>query len=140
MSAERLKGSSVVVTGGCGFIGSHLVRRLLADGVRRVVVLDSLRYGDPGNLGELHSAVELVHFRLGTDAPATLAEVMRGVDYLFHLAAEKHNQSLDSPSEVMRANIEGTHALYQAAVQAGVKKVVFSSSLYACGRFQGPPM
>ncbi len=62
------------------------------------------------------------------------------MDGLFHLAAEKHNQSIDSPVAVMRANIEGTHALYAAASAARVQRVVFSSSLYAYGRMSGPPM
>ncbi len=138
MSAN-LQSSSVMVTGGCGFIGSHLVRHLVERGVRRIVVVDSLRYGDPANLGGMPAGVELVRFRLGTDAPEALAKAMAGVDYLFHLAAEKHNQSKDSPIEVLRSNVEGTLTLLSLAAEAGVKKVVFSSSLYAYGRMAGAP-
>ena len=64
---------------------------------------------------------------------------LNGADYLFHLAAEKHNQSIDSPQKVIDANIAGTHSLLQAAVDCKVKKVVFTSSLYAYGRMEGPP-
>lgn len=139
MSRVELAGSTVMVTGGCGFIGSHLVRRLLERGVRRIVVIDSLRYGDRANLGTLSQAVEVVPFTLGTDSAADLAAHMREVRYLFHLAAEKHNQSKDSPVQVLRSNIEGTHTLFDTAVAAGVEKIVFTSSLYAYGRLRGAP-
>lgn len=128
-----------MVTGGAGFIGSHLVRHLRGLGVKRIVIIDSLRYGDPANLGGEEKNVELVPFRLGSADSAPLQTAMKGVDYLFHLAAEKHNQSLDSPIEVLRSNVEGMHTLLQIAVDAGVKKVVFSSSLYAYGRTSGEP-
>jgi UDP-glucose 4-epimerase len=136
---ERLAGASVLVTGGCGFIGSHLVHALLARGVGRLVVLDSLRYGTPRNLGADADRVELVPFTLGADPPAALATSLRGIDYVVHLAAEKHNASRDDPQAVLRANIEGTHALFAAAADAAVRKVVFASSLYVYGRLQGPP-
>jgi nucleoside-diphosphate-sugar epimerase len=137
-----LRGSTVMVTGGCGFIGSHLVRRLLADGVHRVVVVDSLRYGDAANLGgDLErDRVELVRFTLGTDPVDELASHMRGVGYLFHLAAEKHNQSKDDPEAVLRANVNGTCALFELAARSGVGRTVFSSSLYSYGRTTGAPM
>ena len=59
---------------------------------------------------------------------------------MFHLAAEKHNQSLATPDALFRANIDGTYQLFAAAARAGVKKIVFSSSLYAYGRLSGEPM
>lgn len=136
---HSIAGASVAVTGGAGFIGSHLVAELIARGAERVVVIDSLRYGDPGNLGSSSQRVQLVKHTLGTDAQAELDAALAGCDFLFHLAAEKHNQSKDDPVRVYRANIEGTHTLYEAAVRAGVKKVVFSSSLYAYGRTSGGP-
>jgi len=138
MPTPDLAGSAVMVTGGCGFIGSHLVRALLARGVARVVVLDSLRYGDRAALGGL-DAVEIVPYTLGTDDPARLSALLRGVRWLFHLAAEKHNQSKDTPLEVLRSNVDGTYALFDAAARAGVEKIIFTSSLYAYGRMSGPP-
>jgi UDP-glucose 4-epimerase len=137
---ETLVDSTVMVTGGCGFIGSHLVRRLVADGVRRVVVIDGLRYGDVANLGpDLGERVEVVRFTLGIDPPAALAERLRGVDFLFHLAAEKHNQSKDDGEAVLRANVLGTATLFALARYAGVRKTVFTSSLYAYGPMVAPP-
>jgi UDP-glucose 4-epimerase len=138
-SKRRVAGDTIMVTGGCGFIGSHLVRRLASLGAKRVVVVDSLRYGDRANLGRSSSAVEIVRHALGTDSPSILEEKMRGVNHLFHLAAEKHNQSKDDPLAVLRANIEGSYTLFDIAVRSGVEKIVFSSSLYAYGRLTGPP-
>lgn len=134
-----IQGSTVAVSGGAGFIGSHLVRRLTTEGARKVIVLDSLRYGDRSNLAGLGSSVELVAFTLGTDDPARLRELLAGTNCLFHLAAEKHNQSKDEPSRVLRANVEGTQQLFEAAAGAGVERVVYASSLYAYGRMSGPP-
>ncbi len=136
--AHDLSGKNLVVTGGAGFIGSHLVRALVQRGAGRVVVIDSLRYGDPGNLGGV-DRVTLVKHTLGFDAPDELARALEGANYVFHLAAEKHNQSKDDPLRVYKANIEGTHTLYDLACRAGVRKLLFSSSLYAYGRLSGAP-
>jgi len=141
MGAARVPvaGSTIMVTGGCGFIGSHLVRALLARGAARIVVVDSLRYGDPANLDQAGGAIEIIRHTLGHDDPALLGEPLRGVRALFHLAAEKHNQSKDDPLQVMRSNVLGTYALFDLAARAGVEKIVFSSSLYAYGRLSGGP-
>lgn len=128
-----------LVTGGCGFIASHLISRLLEDGTARVIALDSLDYGRVENLPSADPRLQFVQHRLGRDSHPFLKEILAGVDCVFHLAAEKHNQSIDSPQKVIDANISGTHALLQAAVESGVKKVVFTSSLYAYGRMQGVP-
>lgn len=125
------------MTGGAGFIGSHLVKRLVDLGAERVCVVDSLRYGDLANLQEYSGRVELIRHTLGTDSISDLDGALEGCDYLFHLAAEKHNQSKDEPTRVVRANIEGTLALYELAADKQVKKIVFSSSLYAYGRMRG---
>jgi UDP-glucose 4-epimerase len=130
---------SYLVTGGCGFIGSHLVRALVERGAKRVVVVDSLRYGDPANLGAVSDKIEIVKHTLGHDDPEVLARALDGIDGLYHLAAEKHNQSKDSPVEVLRSNVEGSFTLFDRAARAGVKKIVFTSSLYAYGRMAGTP-
>ena len=113
-----------LVTGGAGFIGTHLCRALRAAGAR-VTAIDSGKYA--------HAGAEVVRFTLGTD-PIASSPRLGGRRRLFHLAAEKHNQSLATPERCLRANVDGTYLLFAAAARAGVKKVVFSSSLYAYGR------
>jgi UDP-glucose 4-epimerase len=136
---RSLAGSAILVTGGCGFIGSHLVRALVGAGAGRVTVVDSLRYGDRANLAGSSPNVEIVQHTLGVDDPAALSAALGGVRFVFHLAAEKHNQSKDDPVRVMRSNIEGSWLLLDAAARARVEKVVFTSSLYAYGRLRGAP-
>ncbi|MCA9630861.1 MAG: NAD-dependent epimerase/dehydratase family protein [Myxococcales bacterium] len=140
LESHDVRGARFVVTGGAGFIGSHLVRRLCDAGAERVTVVDSLRYGDVANLTGYSAGVELVQHTLGSDDIAELGSAVAGCDYLFHLAAEKHNQSKDEPTRVVRANIEGTLALYELAARAKVGRIVFSSSLYAYGRTSGGPL
>lgn len=135
--SRELAGRRVMVTGGCGFIGSHLVRDLLDRGAE-VVVVDSLRYGRRENLGEALARASVIPFTLGTDDVEALRPHMEGAAILVHLAAEKHNQSKDTPGAVFAANITGTHDLYDLAGRCGVERIVFSSSLYASGRMSAP--
>src|SRR5271170_6062926 len=113
-----------LVTGGAGFIGTHLCRRLRADGAR-VTAIDSGKYAH----ADAEPGTTLIRFTLGQDPIERLP--LDGVDGVFHLAAEKHNQSMATPDALFRANIDGTYQLFAAAARAGVRKVVFSSSLYA---------
>jgi UDP-glucose 4-epimerase len=119
-----------LVTGGAGFIGTHLCRALLARGAR-VTAIDSMKYARERDF-------PVRRFTLGTDDIATLP--LGDVDGIFHLAAEKHNQSLATPDALFAANVDGTQQLFAAAGRAGVKKIVFSSSLYAYGRLRGAAM
>jgi len=136
---RTLQNTTIAVTGGCGFIGSHLIQRLRRCAVR-VLAIDNLDYGRRENLdlSDAHIQIEKLELRSGNSGQ--LRTLLKGVDYVFHLAAEKHNQSVHAPGRVLEANVMGTYELLEAAVDAGVKKVVFTSSLYAYGRMSGPPM
>jgi UDP-glucose 4-epimerase len=133
--AYPLEGRTAVVTGGCGFIGAALVRRLLARGVRRVLALDSLRSGDGSRVAALGRNVDVVRFELGRDDGGRLAPMLEGADYLFHLAAEKHRVAERDPHRVLASNVAGTHDVLEAARAARLRKVVFASSVYAYGRW-----
>jgi UDP-glucose 4-epimerase len=112
-----------LVTGGAGFIGSHLVAALVADG-DRVVVLDDLSTGREANVAP---EAELVEADV-TD-PAIVAATVRGCDVVFHLAARGSVQrSVEQPLEADRTNTGGTLNVLAAAHGAGVRRVVLSSS------------
>lgn len=128
-----------VVTGGAGFIGSHIASRLHRSG-QATKVIDSLKYGTWQNvLGGL-DAKSLVKADLATLSVDEMARELTGCDVLFHFAAEKHNNAINDPQRVIDANITATARLFEAAGQAGVRKVIFASSLYAYGRLAGGAM
>jgi len=124
MDAVLRPGDVTLVTGGSGFLGSAVVRALLARGatVRALVRPTSPR----GNLADL--GCEIVTGDL-TD-PASLRQAMAGVRYLFHVAADYRLWARD-PSEILRANVEGTRSLAREALAAGVERMVYTSSVAA---------
>ena len=121
-----------LVTGGAGFIGSHLVDRLLAEG-RRVRVVDSMEVGKPRNLVQ-HAGSDRLDVRVGDVAdPAVMAAAMQGVERVFHLAAMADIvPSIQNPESYFRANVVGTFVTLQAARAAAIRRFVYvaSSSCY----------
>jgi len=115
----------VLVTGGAGFIGSHLVEALLAAG-RRVRVLDDLSTGRRENLPR-QAGLDLVEGSVTSSA--TLDAVTRRVDCVFHLAAiASVARSVADPDGTAKVNLGGTLAVLEAAFRAGARRVVFASS------------
>jgi UDP-glucose 4-epimerase len=139
MSAVQIENGSFAVTGGCGFIGAVVARQLIEQGAARVVVLDSLRAGRRERLPE-SPRIEFVQRTLGETSVAELSQTFQGLDGVFHLAAEKHRPSLDSPRDLVLTNVLGTRDVIEGCRTAHVTKLVFSSSIYAYGRMTGPPM
>ena len=132
--------SKVLITGGAGFIGSHLAERLVKSGASSVVVLDSLEFGRWSNLGPVEAQVEKVTADLSDLTFEEMKHHLKGVEVLFHLAAQKHTHRVDSAQRVLAANVMATERLFRAAAAAGVRRVVFASSLFAYGRMVGSPM
>ena len=113
----------VLVTGGAGFIGSHIVEHF--QGKAQVRVLDNLRSGYKENMDALD-----VEFTEGsvTDR-ASVKQAVQDVDYIFHLAAMiSVPESMDKPIECVEINTQGTLNVLQEAAAAGVQKLCFSSS------------
>lgn len=138
-SNTRINGRGFFVTGGAGFIGSHLVDALLAYGARRVFVIDDLRTGYTHNVPH-DDRVELVEEDFSTIGRRTLCAALRDSDVVYHLAAVKHQGVTHDPSTVIEVNIGGSARLFTEAASNSIEKVVFTSSLYAHGRMQGDPM
>ena len=127
------------MTGGAGFIGSHVVQRLLNENVAEVVVIDSMEFGSRENL-PTDPRIRFILHPIESDAAIAAITALGSCDYAIHLAARKHNQSRQSPQVLIESNITGTQRIIQALAALRVKKLVFSSSLYAYGRTEGPPM
>src|SRR6185437_9280727 len=113
----------VLITGGAGFIGSHIVEHF--QGRAGVRVLDSLRSGFKHNLAGLeHEFIEASIL----DREA-VRRAVQGVDYIFHLAAMiSVPESVSKPAECSEVNTKGTLIVLEEAAKAGVKKLVLSSS------------
>ena len=122
-----------LVTGGAGFIGSHIAQRLVAMG-GRVRVLDNFSFGRQENLRGLEDKVEVVFGDLLDQG--VVRKAMEGVEVVFHQAALRSVPfSVENPALVNRVNVEGTVNVLIAARDAGVKRVVYasSSSVYGNG-------
>ena len=117
-----------VVTGGGGFIGSHLVERLLDDG-HGVTVIDDFSTGRPENLAHLRDRRGLGVIEGDICDPDTLAKAFDGAEWIFHLAALADIvPSIQMPVPYHRANVEGTVAVLEAARAAGAKRFVYAAS------------
>jgi UDP-glucose 4-epimerase len=123
--------SICLVTGGAGFIGSHLVEALLEHG-RAVRVLDDFSTGSPGNLGAVRDRVEVIDGDI-TDLE-TVKSAMRGVEVVFHQAAlASVPRSVADPLATHRACVNGTLHVLLAARDAGVRRAVYAASSSAYG-------
>jgi UDP-glucose 4-epimerase len=130
-----------LVTGGAGFIGSHLTDRLLALG-RTVRVVDNMAVGNPRNLQQ-HKDNPRLEFRVADVAdPVAMAEAMKGAERVFHLAALADIvPSIQNPEGYFHSNVVGTFVTLQAARAAGIKRFVYvaSSSCYGIPDFYPTP-
>lgn len=125
--------TTYLVTGGAGFIGSHIVENLLQQpDTREVRVLDDLSTGRKENLAAVQNQII---FTLGDIRDAgCLARVVKDVDIIFHLAAQVSvPKSLQDPLATHAVNATGTLQLLQAARQAGVKRLILSSTCAVYG-------
>src|SRR5277367_4713297 len=119
-----------VATGGAGFIGSMLVRKLIDQGA--VSVIDNLLTGRECNLNEVRDRIEF-HQADIRDA-AAIAPLIGGADVVFHLAAiPSVPRSIDDPVPSHEVNIDGTFHVLRAAAQGGVRRVVYAASSAAYG-------
>jgi UDP-glucose 4-epimerase len=113
----------ILITGGAGFIGSHIVEYF--QGKAAVVVLDNFRSGFRGNLAGLDCTI----IEGSVTDPAAVQEAVKGADYVFHLAAMiSVPESMAKPRQCVEINTQGTLVVLEEAARAGVKKLCFSSS------------
>lgn len=132
-----MKNRKVLVTGGAGFIGSNLVRRLLEDG-NSVTVLDNFMSGYRSNLDPFH-AVRIIEGDIRDKT--TVERAMEGAEVVFHFAASVGNKrSIDQPIMDAEINVIGTLNVLEAARKAGVRKIVASSSAGIFGELKTMPI
>ncbi|MBW2966181.1 SDR family oxidoreductase [Candidatus Woesearchaeota archaeon] len=134
-----MKGKKVIVTGGAGFIGSHLVDRLL-ELENQVIVIDDFSLGKEENLSHQKDNPNLkIHNKNICDKD--IVELFKGVNTVFHVAAIPRVQySIKNPEQTNKANINGTLNILEACRKAGVKRFVYSASSSAYGDQETLPL
>jgi UDP-glucose 4-epimerase len=121
-------GRRAVVTGGAGFIGSHLVDRLVGDGVE-VVVVDNLAIGREANLVKALATGRCRFHHVDIRDRAALPALFDGVDTVYHLAALADIvPSIERPGEYFTTNVDGTFNVVEAARTAGVRRLIYAAS------------
>lgn len=129
--------SRALVTGGAGFIGSHITRKLIEEG-DEVVVLDNLSTGYRKNIQD-DPHVQFVEGDIRDEQ--LIAELMNGIDVVFHLAASVGNlRSIENPVADSEINVIGTVRVLEGARRAGIRKVVCSSSAAIFGELKHLPI
>jgi len=142
MGKYSLKDAKVLVIGGAGFIGSHLVKKLLENPVKEVIIYDNFTRGKLENIKESLQDKRCYIYPYGGDVREidVLNKAMEGVDYVFHLAAMWLLHCKDFPRTAFDVNIAGTFNILESCVNSGVKKLIFSSSASVYGDAVEVPM
>jgi nucleoside-diphosphate-sugar epimerase len=136
ISPADLTGRRFLVTGGAGFIGSHIVRRLVAGGAE-VCVLDLFTTGRRANLAEVAGQIELIEGDIREIE--TVRRAVADVEFVLHLAAlVSVPESVEHPERNFAINSAGTHNLLLAAHEARVRRFVFSSTCAVYGDHAAP--
>jgi len=131
------QGRRVLITGGAGLVGSHIVDLLVADHAAQsppeIIVLDNFVRGQRANLAAAVARAPVRIVEGDIRDRAVLADVMRGVDVVFHQAAIRITQCAEEPRLALEVMADGTFNVLEAAVHAGVKKVIAASSASVYG-------
>lgn len=138
----EIEGNRFLVIGGAGFIGSHLVDQLLANGAAQVRIYDNFSRGCRENLEQALGDPRAEIFEEGRDILHydTLLKAMTGMDGVFHLAALWLLQCHEYPRSAFEVNVSGTMNVIEAVAATGVKRLVFSSSASVYGDAVTEPM
>ncbi len=136
----NLDNSRILIIGGAGFVGSHITDQLICEPVAEIIVLDNFVRGTRQNLEQAQkdNRVKIVEGSI-TDLKL-LNGVMENIDYVFHLAALWLFECVHQPRLALDVNIGGTYNVVETAQNAGVKKVIYSSSASVYGDAVAIPM
>lgn len=132
----RIKGNKVLVTGGAGFIGSHLVDRLL-DADNQVLIVDDFSFGKEENIAHLRNNPNVRIEVSDICDSEKMLDYAQGIDYIFHLAVFCLRNSINNPYRSQEVNATGTLVMLEAARKNDVKKFIYTSTgeVYGTGMY-----
>jgi UDP-glucose 4-epimerase len=138
----NISGSRILVIGGAGLIGSHVVDELIKEDVNEIVIYDNFCRGRIENIEDALKDSRVKVFEAGGDITQIdiLDAAMKGIDYVFHLAALWLLQCYEYPRAAFDVNIGGTFNVLEACIRNKVKKLIFSSSASVYGNALEIPM
>jgi len=127
--------SKIIVTGGAGFIGSHLTDKLIEEG-HKVIIIDNLSAGKKENINS-----KAIFYKKDICDFEEIKSLFSGVDYVFHLAAiPRIPFSIKNPIKTSKVNILGTINVFKAALENKIKRVIFASSSSVYGNQKKSPL
>ena len=137
-----LRGNRILVIGGAGFIGSHVVDEMTREDVKEIIIYDNFCRGTMENLKEAQKEPRVRIYEVGGDICQTdiLDSAMKGMDYVVHLAALWLLQCYEYPRAAFEVNSRGTFNVLEACVNHKVKKMIYSSSASVYGDAVEIPM
>ncbi|MBL4578715.1 MAG: NAD-dependent epimerase/dehydratase family protein [Flavobacteriales bacterium] len=138
----NLQGKRILVIGGAGFIGSHIVDQLLLEDVKEVIIYDNFTRGRADNIGEAVKDPRCRVFEIGGDILQTdiLDKAMENIDGVIHLAAMWLLHCHEYPRSAFDVNVRGTFNVIESAIKNNVSRVVYSSSASVYGNAVEIPM
>ena len=125
---NELNNARICITGGAGFVGSFTAEKLLAEGVKEIVIVDNLIRGSKANIADIIKSGAVKFIEGDIRDRAVVDEAIKGVDYCFHLAALRITHCIESPREAVEVMINGTFNVAESCVKNKVGKVVAASS------------
>jgi UDP-glucose 4-epimerase len=137
----NISAKKLVVIGGAGLVGSHIIDQLYQEDVSEIVVFDNLIRGSRNNIATALARCERVRLVEGSiTEPDHLLRELRGADGVFLLAALWLGECVADPRAALEVNVVGTYNVIEACLQAGVKRVIYSSSASVYGDALNTPM
>jgi UDP-glucose 4-epimerase len=134
-----MRNRRILITGGAGLIGSHIADELVAERPSEVIVIDNFVRGRRENLASAEAQLPLTVVEGDIRNRALVREVMDGVDIVFHQAAIRITQCAETPRLALEVLVDGTYNVLEAAVEAGVEKIVAASSASVLGLAESFP-
>jgi UDP-glucose 4-epimerase len=129
-----LTNSRILITGGAGFVGSHIADQLLRENVGEIILLDNFVRGSKGNISEALESGKTRLIEGDIRDEDLLDNLLKGIDYCFHMAALRITQCAENPREAKDVMINGTYNLIEACRHHKVKKTILASSASIYGQ------